>query len=222
MEDGHALLTDGNQVKEPDNKTNIEMDNQENTEINKREAYLQELQDMSQYDNIDVSKEQENDTKIIDQILENYNGNLLEQAEIDKEDLGIILQTYVGNGHIIKDISETGEISYIQNASKITYDLEPGQEWVEENAVGNVYILVDTEHNNTVAGIGLVEGNYCEIDVEQVRTGQNEGIYEKNDETYVGLPEGVDNAEAYKNFSNYYQERVEKQQATEKNEGMEH
>lgn len=215
---GQSLLTDGNEGKQPDNKTNIEMDNENTTSTTKRDEYLQELQDLSQYQDLEDSPKEIRDTRIIDEILKMYNGNLLEQAEIDKDDLGIIFQDYVGEGHIIEKHSEDGEVSYIENASKTTEDLQAGETWVESKDIGHIYVLVDNENNNTVAGIGAIDKAYHEIDVEQIRA--NGIVYEKNDQTYVGLPEEYELQYIDENFGNYFQDRQEKvkQEQKEDNE----
>ena len=213
-----ALLPDGNEGKQPDNKTNIEMENESDTSTTKRDEYLQELRDMSQYDGTENLQEELGDTHIVNEILNMYNDNLLEQAKIDKDDLGIIFQDYVGEGHIIEKSSEDGEISYIEDASKVTKDLQAGESWVESNDIGHVYVLVDTEHNNTIAGIGLINEQYHEIDVEQIRNLSNGTVYEKNNQTYVGLPEEYELQDIDKNFSNYFQERQVKLEAKEKAE----
>lgn len=215
---GQSLLTDGNEGKQPDNKTNMEMDNENTTSTTKRDEYLQELQDLSQYQDLEDSPKEIRDTRIIDEILKMYNGNLLEQAEIDKDDLGIIFQDYVGEGHIIEKHSEDGEVSYIENASKTTEDLQAGETWVESKDIGHIYVLVDNENNNTVAGIGAIDKAYHEIDVEQIRA--NGIVYEKNDQTYVGLPEEYELQYIDENFGNYFQDRQEKvkQEQKEDNE----
>lgn len=215
---GQSLLTDGNEGKQPDNKTNMEMDNENTTSTTKRDEYLQELQDLSQYQDLEDSQKEIRDTRIIDEILKMYNGNLLEQAEIDKDDLGIIFQDYVGEGHIIEKHSEDGEVSYIENASKTTEDLQAGETWVESKDIGHIYVLVDNENNNTVAGIGAIDKAYHEIDVEQIRA--NGIVYEKNDQTYVGLPEEYELQYIDENFGNYFQDRQEKvkQEQKEDNE----
>ena len=213
-----ALLTDGNQANQPENKTNIEMDNQKNVTNNKREAYLKELNvDTDQYHKDETS--QEKDTQIIDQILENYNENLLEQAKIDKDDLGIISQK---DAHLLKDFSEDGDISFVEYGSKEEYgNLQEGQEWVKADDIDTIYVLVDTENNNTIAGIGAMDGGCYEIDVESVRNRSNGIEYMKNDKTYVGLPEEKDSEEVYKNFANYYQERTAAIKKAQENDGME-
>ena len=214
-----GLLTDGNNTKTPDNRQHIEMENEENPVINKKEAYLKELHVDVEQQPIENQQQEEIDTHIIDQILEAYNGNLLEQAEIDKNDLGIIKQTIVADGHMIRETSQEGEISYIEDYSKM--QLEDNQEWVGGSAIDSTYILVDTEHNNTIAGIGSISGDLYEIDVEKVKAGDNRTEYVKNEQTYAGLPEGVELEEVYENFSNYYEERLVNIQQAEKNEGME-
>ena len=215
---GQSLLTDGNEGKQPDNKTNMKMDNENTTSTTKIDEYLQELQDLSQYQDLEDSQKEIRDTRIIDEILKMYNGNLLEQAEIDKDDLGIIFQDYVGEGHIIEKHSEDGEVSYIENASKTTEDLQAGETWVESKDIGHIYVLVDNENNNTVAGIGAIDKAYHEIDVEQIRA--NGIVYEKNDQTYVGLPEEYELQYIDENFGNYFQDRQEKvkQEQKEDNE----
>ena len=221
-----ALLPDGNEGKQPDNKTNIEMENENESEsesesdtsTTKRDEYLQGLRDMSQYDGTENLQEELGDTHIVDEILNMYNDNLLEQAKIDKDDLGIIFQDYVGEGHIIEKISEDGEISYIEDASKVTKDLQAGESWVESKDIEHVYVLIDTEHNNTIAGIGSINEQYHEIDVEQIRNLSNGTVYEKNAQTYVGLPEEYELQDIDKNFSNYFQERQVKVEAKEKAE----
>ena len=215
---GQSLLTDGNEGKQPDNKTNMKMDNENTTSTTKRDEYLQELQDLSQYQDLEDSQKEIRDTRIIDEILKMYNGNLLEQAEIDKDDLGIIFQDYVGEGHIIEKHSEDGEVSYIENAPKTTEDLQAGETWVESKDIGHIYVLVDNENNNTVAGIGAIDKAYHEIDVEQIIA--NGIVYEKNDQTYVGLPEEYELQYIDENFGNYFQDRQEKvkQEQKEDNE----
>ena len=214
-----GLLTDGNNTKMPDNRQHIEMENEEKPVINKKEAYLKELHVDVEQQPIENQQQEEIDTHIIDQILEAYNGNLLEQAEIDKNDLGIIKQTIVADGHMIRETSQEGEISYIEDYSKM--QLEDNQEWVGGSVIDSTYILVDTEHNNTIAGIGSISGDLYEIDVEKVKAGDNRTEYVKNEQTYAGLPEGVELEEVYENFSNYYEERLVNIQQAEKNEGME-
>lgn len=220
---GQALLPDGNEGKGANNKTAIEMENETNTTNTKKEAYLKELRDMSQYQGTENLQEELSDTHIVDEILKMYNDNLLEQAEIDKDDLGIIFQDYVGEGHIIEQRSEDGKISYLENASKTTKDLQAGESWVESKHIGHVYVLVDNENNNTIAGIGAIDQQYHEIDVEQIR---NNGIvYEKNDQTYVGLPEEYELRDIDENFGNYFQERqvkVEEEKRAEADNEMEH
>ena len=181
---GQALLTDGNEGKQPDNKTNIEMDNESDTSNTKRDEYLQGLRDLSQYQETENLQEELSDTHIVDEILKMYNDNLLEQAEIDKQ---------------------------------------AGESWVESKHIGHVYVLVDNENKNTIAGIGAIDQQYQEIDVEQIR---NNGIvYEKNDQTYVGLPEEYELRDIDKNFGNYFKERqvkVEEEKRAEADNEMEY
>ena len=148
-------------------------------------------------------------TDTIDSILQEYNDNLPEEEKINKNDLGIILRENIGEGHVIQVTSGNGEISYVENPL-LSGILPEGQEWVEGQDINDEYILVDTENNSTVAGMGTIDNMKTEIDVQYANFGGQE--YVKNDETYVGLPEGVDLEEAYEDFSNYYQFRLQQQE----------
>ena len=77
----------------------------------------------------------------------------------------------------------------------------------------------NNKQKNTETGIGIINGQYCEIDVEQVRNPTDGTVYEKNDQTYVGIPEQFELREIYDNFANYFEERLEK---IEKNDEIEH
>ena len=126
-----------------------------------------------------------------------------------KNDLGIILRENMGEGHVIQVTSENGEISYVENPL-INGSLPEGQKWVNAQDVEEEYILVDTENNSTVAGMGTIDNTKTEIDVQYASFGGQE--YVKNAETYIGLPEGVDLEEAYEDFSEYYQFRLQQQE----------
>ena len=213
---GHALLTDGNQPKEPESKTEIENDGDTKS---RKETYLQELQDMSQYDNQKIVQEYSN-IPTVDQTFKEYNENLLEQAKIEIKDLGIIWQKDFENSEkkLIRETDENGDTSYIENISKKTEDLQEGQKWAEEEKVRDIYVLVDTKHNCPVAGIGVIDDKCYEIEIEKIR-GANRIEYIKNDATYVGLPEECDEEKAYEDFSEYYKKRIKEQ---EKNDGIEY
>ena len=209
----HELLPEGKEQE----KQETTQEN-ETTTNSKKESYLKELHvdvDSNAINQEETSQEEEKDTQLIDQILEAYNANLLEQAKITKDDLGIILQKDFENSpmKLIRETDENGEISYIENVSKSAADLTPNRELAEQENVGDIYVLVDTENNATVAGMGAIDDNYYEINIENIR-GDNGIQYIQNPDTYVGIPEDIDreNADdmenAYKNFSNYYQERV--------------
>lgn len=194
---GAAFLLNSGKEPEPKSPSGQEtdIDNEKDNETPKtdREKFLEGLQ--------------VNDT--IDAILEEYNGNLPEEEKINKNDLGIILRENMGEGHVIQVTSENGEISYVENPL-INGSLPEGQKWVNAQDVEEEYILVDTENNSTVAGMGTIDNMKTEIDVQYASFGGQE--YVKNAETYIGLPEGVDLEEAYEDFSEYYQFRLQQQE----------
>lgn len=217
---GVALLNSGKEP-EPEHPSGQEtdIDNEKDNEKPKtnREKWLEGIQE-EVGENPNQTKQDIENT--IDEILEQYNANLLEQAQIDKDDLGIILRENMGEGHVIEVTSANGEISYVENPL-ITGQLPEGEEWVEAKDIKDEYILVDTENNNTITGIGTINSEITEIDVQYASFGGKE--YVKNDQTYVGLPEAVDLEKAYKDFSDYYQFRVQQQEEQQRNDaGFEH
>lgn len=200
---GHALLTSGDKAPKED-KTAIENTENttkttESTEKKKttRDEFLKGLQSH------DTVKTEEND--IVEEIFETYNANLADNQKIDKDDLGIILQNnFNEDSHVIKNISEDGEITYEENDKKSDLLLEEGDERLSRNDIGAIYVLVDKQNMNTVAGVGRMDGGYHELNAESIMIAE----YSKNDSTYVGLPEGADEKEAFEDFSEYYKERL--------------
>ena len=210
---GHALLTSGDKAPKED-KTAIE--NTENTtkttastekKKTTRDEFLKGLQSH------DTVKTEEND--IVEEIFETYNANLADNQKIDKDDLGIILQNnFNEDSHVIKNISEDGEITYEENDKKSDLLLEEGDVRLSRNDIGAIYVLVDKQNMNTVAGVGRMDGDYHELNAESIMRAE----YSKNDATYVGLPEGADEKEAFEDFSEYYQERLNKIEKDEQEE----
>ena len=204
---GHALLTSGDKAHKED-KTAIE--NTENTtktteSTEKKKTTRDEfLEGLQSYDT-EISTIEEND--IVEEIFETYNANLSDNQKIDKDDLGIILQNnFIEDSHVIKNISEDGEITYEENDKKSDLLLEDGDERLSKNDIGAIYVLVDKQNMNTVAGVGKMDGGYHELNAESIMRAE----YSKNDATYAGLPKGADEKEAFEDFSEYYQERLNK------------
>lgn len=216
---GYTALNPG-KTDEQTNKTKIEQQNKKNEKQSKREEYLKGLKTEINYEEQDKENE-DKETKIVDQILSEYNDNLLDQAKISKEDLGIILQEKMGEAHIIKEISDDGNVSYLENYLKYDLDDPENQEWISAKDVEDIYVLVDKKNHNTIAGIGEVEGKTTEVDIEQIKFGPENTEYTKNGKTYIGIPDGVDKEKAHKNFSNYYNERLNSNKDKEKESGME-
>ena len=75
----------------------------------------------------------------------------------------------MGEGNIIKHTSEDGKITYRENASAGLSGLREGEEWVEAKDINTIYVLVDNNSHNTVAGVGRIAyGNqYDEFIVEK-------------------------------------------------------
>ena len=186
---GHALLNNGSDNVQ-DTKTKIESTNTGKTTR-------------------DPFKEGINfDTTIVDKILVEYNANLPEEEKITEDDLGIVLQENMGDGHVIKDVSEDGEVSYIENHYKGLTGIEENQEWVSGEEVDSILSLFDKNSKNTIAGICEIDEEYHEIDLERLMVGNTE--YIKDEQTYVGIPKDVDIKDVYKNFENYYKKRLNK------------
>ena len=206
---GAALLTAGgdNEPKTPTGQeTDIDNEKENETSKTEREKFLEELQEGV---GENVNETEENLDSVINEILEKYNANLLEEAQIDKDDLGIIHRDNMGEAQIFQTTSPDGEIIYVNNPL-VSGILPEGQEWVEAQYIDDEYILVDTENNNTIAGIGTIHDAKTEIDVQYADFGGTE--YVKNNQTYVGIPEDMNIEEAYEDFSEYYQSRVQQQE----------
>lgn len=206
---GAALLTAGgdNEPKTPtEQETDIDNEKDNETSKTEREKFLEELQEGV---GENVNETEENLDSVINEILEKYNANLLEQAQIDKDDLGIIHRDNMGEAQIFQTTSPDGEIIYVNNPL-VSGILPEGQEWVEAQYIDDEYILVDTENQNTIAGIGTIHDAKTEIDVQYADFGGTE--YVKNNQTYVGIPEDMNIEEAYEDFSEYYQSRVQQQE----------
>ena len=206
---GAALLTAGgdNEPKTPtEQETDIDNEKDNETSKTEREKFLEELQEGV---GENVNETEENLDSVINEILEKYNANLLEEAQIDKDDLGIIHRDNMGEAQIFQTTSPDGEIIYVNNPL-VSGILPEGQEWVEAQYIDDEYILVDTENQNTIAGIGTIHDAKTEIDVQYADFGGTE--YVKNNQTYVGIPEDMNIEEAYADFSEYYQSRVQQQE----------
>lgn len=125
----------------------------------------------------------------------------------------------MGEGHVIKNVLQDGKVSYRENFSVTTSDIKEGDEWVKANDINTIYILVDNNSKNTVAGVGSIgnsEDKYNEIIVEEVEINTNtERIkYQINNENYVYielLDDEVNMKEVFEQFSNYYNERIKQQ-----------
>lgn len=186
---GNALLNKGSENVQQENKTKIESTNTGKTS---EDTFKEEIKF---------------DTKIVDEILAEYNSNLPEEEKITKDDLGIILQENMGDGHVIKDVAEDGEVSYIENHYKGWTGIEEGQEWIDGEDVDSILALFDKKSKKTIAGICEIDGRYHGIKVERLIVGDIEYII---DDHYVGIPKVEDPKVIYENFENYYKQRRDK------------
>ncbi len=208
---GVAMLTsgDGKEPTEPDKPT-VETEEQGlEEEKTDREKFIDELKEGVGENTNEIEENLEN---VIDEILEQYNANLSDEEKIDKDDLGIILRENIGEGHIREITLEDGEKSYVENPL-VTGNLPDGEEWIAADQIDDEYILVDTENNTTIAGIGTIDSTKYEIDIEYADFNGTE--YVKNEGTYVGLPENTDLEEAYEDFADYYQSRTQQQEKSD-------
>ena len=212
---GYTALNPG-KTDEQTNKTKIEQQNKKNEKQSKREEYLKGLKTEINYEEKDKENE-DKETKIVDQILSEYNDNLLDQAKISKEDLGIILQEKMGEAHIIKEISEDGNISYLENSLKSNLDDSKNQKWISAEDIEDIYVLVDKKNHNTIAGIGEVEGKTSEVDIEQIKFGPENTEYTKNnaDTPYLEFLLSV----IYKNMGNESKSKEYRNKALEDSKG---
>ncbi len=222
-----ALLNSGEEPEQEPvgQETDINEGKDNITPKTEREKYLEELREGVDENS---NKAEEKLDNIIDEILEKYNEDLSEQAQIDKDDLGIISQSGESIGQITKNAS--GE--YIKAPIQVD-QLEEGQVYVDKEHRGG-YCLVNNNNNETVAGIIETEDGYHELRVDYVSikdANGSETVYTRNPDTYVELEElfndqivsgEIDWKTIGDSFENYYEERLSNLTNERNHDGFEH
>lgn len=199
---GYAMLNSGNTSDEVAEETNV---NDLNTD-KKTNVFKEELA-VNIDDNI-----QEN---LIDEILEKYNSKISDK--IEKDELGIIYQVNMGEGNVLGEVLENGEVKYRENVlAAIHGDIKENEYWVLTDVIDGIYVLVDNNSNNTIAGIGSIGDSaeqYNEVVAETVYTniGGSRNEYTINPDTYVyleTLDNEMDKKGMFAQFAEYYTERT--------------
>lgn len=204
-----AMLNSGNEPKEV--KKEVDMDTMNNAKKVKefREGIKTEVKDT-------IQKE-----SFINSILQKYNSNLPNESKIEKDDLGIILQENMGEGNVLGQVLKNGDIKYKENVSAALYgDIKEDEYWVPADAIDKIYVLVDNNSHNTIAGVGSIGDSaeqYTELTIEniQINKGDHMEKYSMNPNSYVQLESikkenNIDTKEIYNKFEEYYNERNEK------------
>ncbi len=154
--------------------------------------------------------------EIIDQILEKYNNSFEnEEDEITRESIGIVKETPT-DGNIYKTTDQNGNTRYIQNGSAGIEDQYGDKEWIEGEDIDNVIAIIDKQNHVSIAGMGIIEGEYVPVEIQQlILNNEYDNPYTKS-ENYVRL---IANEKNYNRLDNAYQRRV--QELSEETE-MEH
>lgn len=215
----HKMLTSGEE-------TQITNDNSSNSK-NAKDAN-QEFRNSIKTDLVEENSDKKQE--LIDEILKNYNEKLPGEDKIDKEDLGIIFQENMGEGNIIRTITDDGEVKYREN---VTADVKDNEQWVQAKDINSIYILVDNTSQDTIAGIGNIknadnEYEYVEVTAEKsiIDKPDSRIEYTINEENYVEVDnikneQQVNMQDIYESFEQYYFNRVQKDKIAKEDIEME-
>lgn len=145
-------------------------------------------------------------TDVIEKIIERYNEKLPEgMEEISKEDIGIIKEN-LGEGNIYRETDEEGQTKYIQNYTGSTEQDNSELDWVEAKDIGEVIAILDKENHTTIAGMGIIDGDYVPVEIQQmILQSEYENPYTESD-YYVKLKGSQEN---YQALEKAYQKRVQ-------------
>lgn len=158
-------------------------------------------------------------TDVIEKIIERYNEKLPEgMEEISKEDIGIVKEN-LGEGNIYRETDEEGQTKYIQNYTGSAEQDNSELDWVEAKDIGEVIAILDKENHTTIAGMGIIDGDYVPVEIQQmILQSEYENPYTESD-YYVKLKGSQEN---YQALEKAYQKRVQELNAkTEQDTEME-
>lgn len=142
------------------------------------------------------------------------------KIKLIKQIYGIILQSEMGEGNIIGNVSNNGEVTYRENVKAADEGkMSENDYWVPAGAIDRIYVLVDKKSKNTVAGIGDIEDSaskYTEVTAERVFIKDNGANveYVMNADSYISLDEVSEKnlQTVYNSFEQYYLDRIGKKQ----------
>ena len=145
-------------------------------------------------------------TDVIEKIIERYNEKLPEgMEEISKEDIGIVKEN-LGEGNIYRETDEEGQTKYIQNYTGSAEQDNSELDWVEAKDIGEVIAILDKENHTTIAGMGIIDGDYVPVEIQQmILQSEYENPYTESD-YYVKLKGSQEN---YQALEKAYQKRVQ-------------
>ena len=138
--------------------------------------------------------------------------------EISKEDIGIVKEN-LGEGNIYRETDEEGQTKYIQNYTGSAEQDNSELDWVEAKDIGEVIAILDKENHTTIAGMGIIDGDYVPVEIQQmILQSEYENPYTESD-YYVKLKGSQEN---YQALEKAYQKRVQELNAkTEQDTEME-
>lgn len=143
---------------------------------------------------------------ILDQILEQYNSGLPQEQQIDIEDIGIWEDQSFNDGQIY----QTEDGNYIRNGFIELNEEENSIEWIDGEDIKDLITVFDKENRKTVTSVGIINGEYTPVEVDQFQYDRNSKERYTKAENYITL-EG--NQE--ENFKKLHQKVIERIQSKE-------
>lgn len=148
------------------------------------------------------TQELQQQTDIIEDILEQYNSSLPEEQQIDEEDIGIWEEQYLNDGQIYQNADGI----YIRDYLTTLNEEENNIKWMEGEDVKALITVIDKENEKAITSMGIIDGEYAPVEVDAF-TIDGKTPYTKA-ENYITL-EG--NAE--ENFKKLHQKVQERSQS---------
>lgn len=183
-----------------------------------KEKFFEDIKVVGQQ-NANKNTEDNEKQEVIEKILQRYNEKLPEgMEEISKEDIGIVKEN-LGDGNIYRETDEEGQTKYIQNHTGSAEQDNSKLDWVEAKDIKEVIAILDKENHTTIAGMGIIDGDYVPVEIQQmILQSEYENPYTESD-YYVKLKGSPEN---YQALEKAYEKRVQELSAkTEQDTEME-
>lgn len=125
---------------------------------------------------------------ILDSILEQYNSELSEEQQINKEDIGIWEEQHLNDGQVYMD----GEGNYIRNSFITLNEEENNIQWIDGEKIKDFITVFDKQNRKTITGMALIDGEYTSVDVDKFKYELSQEEPYTKAENYVTLEENAE------------------------------